>query len=120
MTSVDPGAGMSTRRFLVLVRAALKAHPCAAEQLLQPGDVLVIYSDGVTEAVSPTGEEFGPTRLYEVVSRNIDASAAGIRDRIESALTKFSQGTQAADDITLVIVKRQAETRQLSLGASRG
>lgn len=80
--------------------------------LLQAGDVLVIYSDGVTEAASPTGEEFGSTRLYEVVSRNVEASAAGIRDRIESALTKFSQGTQAADDITLVIVKRQAEARR--------
>jgi serine phosphatase RsbU (regulator of sigma subunit) len=76
---------------------------------LQYGDVLVIYSDGVTESTSPTGEEFGPTRLYDVVSRNIDASAAGIRDRIESALTKFAQGTRAADDITLVIVKRQVE-----------
>lgn len=75
---------------------------------LQHGDVLVIYSDGVTEAVSPSGEEFGPTRLYEVVSRNVEASAAGIRDRIESSLTKFAQGTSAADDITLVIVKRQA------------
>jgi len=74
---------------------------------LQKGDVLCIYSDGVTEAVSPTGEEFGATRLYEVVSRNIEASAAGIRDRIESSLTKFAQGTSAADDITLVIVKRQ-------------
>ena len=60
---------------------------------LHPGDVLVIYSDGVSEAVNPTGEEFGPTRLYEVVARNLDASAAGIRDRIESALTKFAQGT---------------------------
>ncbi|CAN5891105.1 hypothetical protein BH18ACI4_BH18ACI4_09960 [soil metagenome] len=87
---------------------------------MQPGDVLVIYSDGVTEAASPSGEEFGPTRLYEVVSRNIDASAAGVRDRIESALTKFSQGTQAADDITLVIVKRQAETKQLSVAGSGG
>jgi phosphoserine phosphatase RsbU/P len=79
---------------------------------LQPGDVLVVYSDGVTEAVSPTGEEFGATRLYEVVSRNIEASAAGIRDRIESSLTKFAQGTSAADDITLVIVKRQAESKR--------
>jgi serine phosphatase RsbU (regulator of sigma subunit) len=86
---------------------------------LQMGDVLVIYSDGVTEAASPSGEEFGPTRLYEVVSRNVDASAAGIRDRIESALTKFSQGTQAADDITLVIVKRQSETKQLSASGAR-
>ena len=86
---------------------------------LQRGDVLVIYSDGVTEAASPSGEEFGPTRLYEVVSRNVDSSAAGIRDRIESALTKFSQGTQAADDITLVIVKRQAETRALTTSGAR-
>lgn len=84
---------------------------------LQPGDVLVIYSDGVTEAVSPTGEEFGSTRLYEVVSRNIEASAAGIRDRIESSLTKFAQGTSAADDITLVIVKRQAEAKLSTVGA---
>lgn len=84
---------------------------------LQPGDVLVIYSDGVTEAVSPTGEEFGATRLYEVVARNIEASAAGIRDRIESSLTKFAQGTSAADDITLVIVKRQTAAR---ISASAG
>jgi hypothetical protein len=48
---------------------------------LYPGDVLVIYSDGVSEAVNPSGEEFGPTRLYEVVARNLDASAGGIRDR---------------------------------------
>ena len=79
---------------------------------LHPGDVLVIYSDGVSEAVNPSGEEFGPTRLYEVVARNLDASAGGIRDRIESALTKFCQGTPAADDITLVIVKRNAEAAE--------
>jgi len=84
---------------------------------LLPGDVLVIYSDGVTEAVSPTGEEFGPTRLYEAVARNMDGSAAGIRDRIESALTKFSQGTPAADDITLVIVKRLAEAAEVGAAA---
>ncbi len=75
---------------------------------LQPNDVMVIFSDGVSEALNPEGEEFGTQRLYEVVSRNMDASAAGIRDRIEAALTKWSQGTPAADDITLVIVKRQA------------
>jgi serine phosphatase RsbU (regulator of sigma subunit)/pSer/pThr/pTyr-binding forkhead associated (FHA) protein len=75
---------------------------------LHPSDVLVIYSDGVSEAVNPQGEEFGTERLYQVVSHNLNASAAGIRDRIEAALTKWAQGTPAADDITLVIVKRQA------------
>jgi len=87
---------------------------------LYPGDVLVIYSDGVSEAVNPAGEEFGPTRLYEVVARNLDASAGGIRDRIESALTKFCQGTPAADDITLVIVKRNAEAQELAVGVAGG
>lgn len=85
---------------------------------LYPGDVLVIYSDGVSEATNPSGEEFGPTRLYEVVARNLDGSAAGIRDRIESALTKFCQGTPAADDITLVICKRQAEASEAAIGAA--
>jgi sigma-B regulation protein RsbU (phosphoserine phosphatase) len=85
---------------------------------LHPGDVLVIYSDGVSEAVNPQGEEFGPTRLYEVVARNLDASAAGIRDRIESALTKFCQGTPAADDITLVICKRNAESAEVVVAAA--
>jgi len=85
---------------------------------LNAGDVLVIYSDGVSEAVSPTGEEFGPTRLYEAVARNLDASAAGIRDRIESALTKFAQGTPAGDDITMVIVKRLAEGSAVAAGAA--
>jgi serine phosphatase RsbU (regulator of sigma subunit) len=73
---------------------------------LQNGDVLVIYSDGVSEAPNAAGEEFGTSRLQDVVARNLDASAAGIRDRIEAALTKFAQGTPASDDITLVITKR--------------
>ena len=52
------------------------------------------------------------------MQRNVDASAAGIRDRIESALTKFAQGTRAADDITLVIVKRQAAVTPISVGVA--
>ena len=86
---------------------------------LQAGDVLVIYSDGVSEAVSPSGEEFGTTRLHDVISHNMDASAAGIRDRIEAALTKWSQGTPASDDITLVIVKREDESASVAAGGLR-
>jgi serine phosphatase RsbU (regulator of sigma subunit)/pSer/pThr/pTyr-binding forkhead associated (FHA) protein len=85
---------------------------------LQPGDALVIYSDGVTETQNQQGEEFGPVRLYDVVARNLDATASGIRDKIEAALTKFAQGTASVDDITLVIVKRQAEG--VLVASSRG
>ena len=78
----------------------------AGQTQLQPGDVLVIYSDGVSETVNRRGEEFGWARLHETVARNLDASAASLRDRIEAALTKFAGGAPAADDVTLVIVKR--------------
>jgi serine phosphatase RsbU (regulator of sigma subunit)/pSer/pThr/pTyr-binding forkhead associated (FHA) protein len=74
---------------------------------LRHGDVLVVYSDGVTETQDPQGEEFGTTRLQEVVVQNLHATASGIRDKIEAALSAFAQGTPAVDDITLVIVKRQ-------------
>jgi serine phosphatase RsbU (regulator of sigma subunit) len=46
-------------------------------------------------------------RLQEVITQNLDRSAAGLRDKIEAALSAFAQGTPAVDDITLVIVKRE-------------
>lgn len=76
---------------------------------LDPGDALIIYSDGVTETQNPVGEEFGAERLRDVVARNLERTSAGIRDRIEAALTEFADGTAAADDITLVIVKRNRQ-----------
>ncbi|HZG50871.1 MAG TPA: SpoIIE family protein phosphatase [Pyrinomonadaceae bacterium] len=76
---------------------------------LHPGDALVIYSDGVSETQNAAGEEYGAVRLYNTVARYLESTAAGIRDKIEADLTKFAQGTPAGDDITLVIVKRQAE-----------
>jgi serine phosphatase RsbU (regulator of sigma subunit) len=76
------------------------------ETQLQQGEVLVVYSDGVSEAVNLREEEFGLDRLTDVVRRNVSASAAGLRDKVESALSAFTQTAPANDDITLVIVKR--------------
>ena len=70
------------------------------------GDALIIYSDGVSEANNLREEEFGMERLSEVVRKNLSASAAGIRDKIEAALSAFTQTAPANDDITLVIVKK--------------
>ncbi|MBK8149198.1 MAG: SpoIIE family protein phosphatase [Acidobacteria bacterium] len=74
---------------------------------LASGDVLVIYSDGVSEAANLKGDEFGLERLSEVVAKNLTASASGLRDKVESALSSFTQSAPAGDDITLVIVKRK-------------
>lgn len=76
------------------------------ETHLDIGEALVVYSDGVSEAVNPEDEEFGMERLSEVVKKNMNASAAGMRDKVESALSAFTQTAPANDDITLVIVKR--------------
>ncbi|HEX8395884.1 MAG TPA: SpoIIE family protein phosphatase [Pyrinomonadaceae bacterium] len=74
---------------------------------LERGEALVIYSDGVNETVNREDEEFGMERLSAVVKENLHRTAAGLRDRIESALSSFADGADAPDDITLVIVKRQ-------------
>jgi serine phosphatase RsbU (regulator of sigma subunit) len=70
------------------------------------GDVLIIYSDGITESVNDSGEEFGETRLIDVVRRYVDRSAAGLRDRIDEALSRFVGAAAPVDDMTLMIIKR--------------
>jgi serine phosphatase RsbU (regulator of sigma subunit) len=76
------------------------------ETILEHGEAIVIYSDGVSEAANLKGDEFGMERLAEVVSKNLKSSASGLRDKVESALSTFTQTAPAGDDITLVIVKR--------------
>ena len=71
-----------------------------------PGDVLVIYSDGITESINERDEEFDEERLIEVVKNNLGRSASGIRDRIDEALSRFVGTTAPVDDMTLMIIKR--------------
>ena len=78
----------------------------AGQATLHNGDVLVIYSDGVSEANNLNEDEFGMDRLIEVVKANITRSASGIRDKVESALSDFTGTAAPNDDITLVIVKK--------------
>lgn len=75
---------------------------------IEPGDVMVIYSDGVTESLDEQGEEFGESRLIEIVQKNRGRTAAGLRDRIDEALAKFVGKAKSVDDLTLVIVKRKS------------
>ncbi len=73
---------------------------------LHPGDVMIVYSDGVTESVNEAGDEFGESRLIEVLQKNLTRTAAGVRDRIDEALTRFVGKAKSVDDLTMVIVKR--------------
>ncbi|HVN09613.1 MAG TPA: SpoIIE family protein phosphatase [Patescibacteria group bacterium] len=74
------------------------------ETSLAPGDLLVMYTDGVSEAPNSAGEEFGEKRLLETIRSTNHAGAAALREAITAAVQDFSSGSQA-DDITLVIAR---------------
>ena len=73
---------------------------------MQSGDILVLYSDGVTEAVDPTDEDFGEQRLADLVGSLRDRPAKEIVEAIHSEVARFTQGAPPADDITVVVAKR--------------
>jgi sigma-B regulation protein RsbU (phosphoserine phosphatase) len=72
---------------------------------LQPGDVFVSYSDGVTEAHNVSGEEFGEARLVTVLERYSRGSAAVILEQIINAVKEFAHGAEQYDDVTALVVK---------------
>src|SRR5581483_3333629 len=73
---------------------------------LGPGDMLVLYSDGVTEANNQDYDEFGEDRLIEVIRAHRDQPSAAIVEAVTKALADFAAGAAQADDITLVVAKR--------------
>jgi sigma-B regulation protein RsbU (phosphoserine phosphatase) len=75
--------------------------------ILGPEDLLVIYSDGLTEATAPNGEFFGEERLIELLIRYARAGAGELRARIMAALEEFTRGAEQSDDITLVLAERR-------------
>ena len=73
---------------------------------LDSGDILVLFSDGVTEAVDPDDRDFGEERLANLVGLMRDRPAAEIVEEVHRAVHAFTQGAPAADDITVVIARR--------------
>jgi serine phosphatase RsbU (regulator of sigma subunit) len=74
---------------------------------LNPGDIVVLFSDGVTEAARPdVDEEFGEERLAQSLARLKDLPARQIVESINREVHDFTRGAPPADDITLVIAKR--------------
>ncbi|HYA18279.1 MAG TPA: SpoIIE family protein phosphatase [Bryobacteraceae bacterium] len=75
---------------------------------LEPGDLLVIYSDGVTEAVNAANEQFGVARLADIVAAQREKSAGEIVSTVNSAVETFTGGAPQSDDITLIVARRVA------------
>ncbi len=72
---------------------------------IDPGDVLYLYTDGVTEARDPARGFFTEKRLRALLSQPVD-SAAGLLERVESSLRQFMAGAVQFDDITMLAVRR--------------
>jgi len=73
--------------------------------ILEPGDLLIAYTDGISEAMTVEDEEWGETRMLEAVPRRPSASAAEVLEQVFRAADEFTAGAEQHDDMTLLIMK---------------
>jgi serine phosphatase RsbU (regulator of sigma subunit) len=80
--------------------------PYTGDQIrLKPGDIMMLYSDGVTEAHNLAAEEFGEARLVEVMERYSRGTADVILEQTINAVKEFAHGAEQYDDVTALVVK---------------
>jgi sigma-B regulation protein RsbU (phosphoserine phosphatase) len=83
-----------------------EAHWREAEVCLEPGSSLLLYTDGVTEAVDPSEEQFGHDRLHDAARAALGRDFSGAPDAVLDAIDAFQEGAPPTDDETLVVVQR--------------
>ena len=76
---------------------------------LAPGDTLVLYTDGVTEAWNGEEQEFGISRLKQILRENADLPPEGLIQRINDAVYQFVGNLPQADDYTMLVIQREPE-----------
>ena len=124
---LDPGAGRVTyvnagHNPPLVVRADGSVDECAAtglpvgmidgveygagEVTLGPGDLLAMFSDGITETLREDDEEFGDERFRELLVRGRGGELDGLFDEVQAELAAFRGGAEIGDDVTLVVVRR--------------
>ncbi len=74
--------------------------------MLNPGDAVVFYTDGVTEARDTEGRFYGDRRLGEALSKSNNLTADNIVERIVASVAAFTNGAPQADDLTILVIKR--------------
>src|SRR5216684_401899 len=82
-----------------------EAEYTASHLKLEPGDTLVLFSDGVTEAMDPDEQLFGITRLREVLTGQTECPLDQLEKCILESVENFTRGASQADDLTLLIVR---------------
>jgi sigma-B regulation protein RsbU (phosphoserine phosphatase) len=96
---------------LTKVRANIAAGMFAAatfadaEIVLQPGDALILYTDGINEAQNLAGEPFGSARLVQLILETGARSPQDLRDAIIQRVTAFAGAQAPHDDITVLLLQ---------------
>ncbi|MGE5139690.1 MAG: PP2C family protein-serine/threonine phosphatase, partial [Rudaea sp.] len=83
---------------------------------LRPGDTLLMYTDGITEALSPGGEEYGTPRLADLIAANNRMCAGDLVDEILRSVYDFAGGAPQFDDMTMVVLQREDDRVQGAAG----
>jgi len=79
--------------------------PQTGSVILAGGDVLLLYTDGVTEVMNSQREQFGESRLSELIQQNIDSSATDMIQVLRQEITTFGNNTRFQDDVTIIALK---------------
>ncbi|HVZ81223.1 MAG TPA: SpoIIE family protein phosphatase [bacterium] len=80
---------------------------------LEKDDILVIYTDGITEAMNPEKEQFGEERLINVIKENFKLTPAEFVEKLNEAIAQFTRGAEQNDDITVVAIKEKMKVDQV-------
>ena len=81
---------------------------------IEPGGMLIAYSDGLIEAENMNGEEFGTQRLIDVAMKNKDASPHVIAEEMMQAAERWSGSPEQADDMTVVVSRFSTPSQEHS------
>jgi len=73
---------------------------------LNEGDILVVYSDGLTDAQDQQEEMFGKKRLLQIIRREAPSGSHALEQALLKAVDEFTQGVPQTDDITFVVVEK--------------
>lgn len=86
---------------------------------LEPGDQLLLYTDGVTEAINAREEEFGAERLASIVAAGGGQTASCLVDDVTHAVAEFTGGGMPADDLTMIAIRRHTAAHDPGNGSQR-
>jgi phosphoserine phosphatase RsbU/P len=73
---------------------------------LYKGDILVVYSDGLTDAQNQQAEMFGEERLLQIIQQEAPSGSQVLKPKLLKAIEEFTQGMPQTDDITFVVVEK--------------